>query len=218
MTRGVAGRGGPTSPSMGASAQQAGPGGLDPMLQQMLMQEFGPGQSDEPAPSPRPSRRYEEEEEEDDYEPRRRRRSKRRSKRRDDDDDDDDDDNEEDDEDKSERLRKEAESKLAQVNKKNQRLYNIDKENAIKFKKAYYEGHLGDIKKFNVQINYNGVNATIYKIKKKNNKIFSVFIMINSQSTEIARRQLMINGSPVTNLSIINKIMEECYNKAPESE
>ncbi len=131
----------------------------------------------------------------------------------DDDDDDDDEENEEDEEEKEKKKIKDEEKRLSEVNKSNQILYNIDKENAIKFKKAFYESEKGDIKKYGVQIDFNGVSANIFKIKKKNNKIFSVFIMIGNKATEISRKQIMINNSPVANYSIINKIMEECFNK-----
>ncbi len=204
----------------GAPAGQAGAqglGGLTPEQTQLafqyLSQEYG-GQEAAPAPQELPRQR--DDDDDDDYSRRRRGRRYKRNKRDEDDDDDDEDDDdkkEEDEEEQEKKKIKDEERRLAQVNKANQQLYNIDKENAIKFKKAYYESEKGDIKKYGVLIDYNGVKANVFKIKRKNNKIFSLFIMVGSKATEISRKQIMINNSPVANYSIINKIMEECFSK-----
>ncbi len=212
----------PQAGAVGAPTGQAGAqglGGLTPEQTQLafqyLSQEYG-GQG-APAPQELPRQR-DDDDDDDDYSRRRRgRRHKRNRRDKDDDDDDDDDDEdnkkEEEEEEKEKKKIKDEERRLAEVNKANQQLYNIDKENAIKFKKAYYESEKGDIKKYGVLIDYNGVKANVFKIKRKNNKIFSLFIMVGSKATEISRKQIMINNSPVANYSIINKIMEECFSK-----
>jgi hypothetical protein len=141
---------------------------------------------------------------------------KKKKKKKDDDDDDEEEDDEEDEEEKEARLRRKREKKLAKVNTTIQKLYNIDKENAIKFKKAYYEGKRDDLTDSNIQIDYDTVKAKISKIKVENNKIFSVFIILGSETTEIPRNQIMINGSPVYNRSIIQKIMSKCIDPSKE--
>ena len=149
---------------------------------------------------------------------------KKKSKKDDDDDDDDDqeeeeeeeEDKEEDEEAREERIRKKKENKLKKVNTAIQNLYNIDKENAIKFKKAFYQGNRNDIIDSNIEINYSGVIAKISQIKVKNNKIFSISILRGTQTTVIPRSQIMINGFPVYNKSIIQKIMDKCFDKPKE--
>ena len=208
MPRAAAGQAGRSGTQQGMQGMQGAQ--TEQMLQNML-QSFVPGQSEE---APRYSRRYEDEEYDD--EPPRRRSRRRSRRRRDDDDDDEEEDEEEDEDEKEKRKQKQKEKELAHVDKQIKSYYNIDKENAIKFKKAYYEGEKGAITKFGVQIKYNGTDATITRINKKNNKIYSIFIMVGSQGTQLSRNQISIDGVPVYNLSIINMIMERCFNKKEE--
>ena len=158
----------------------------------------------------------EEEEEEEERPKKKKKKSKKKSKKDDDDDDEDaDEDADEDEDEKEEKEEKERLEKVAEMKKVKKGvtlLYDLDRDNAIKFKRAYYNSTTGDIKKFNVKIDYKGVPTTIYKIRKRNNKIFSIYIMKNNQSIEISRSNLMIEGTPVSNRSIINKIMEVCFN------
>ena len=148
----------------------------------------------------------EEEESEDEEEKVTKKKSKKSKKK----DDDDDDKEEKDEEEEEEMKKKKEEAQLSRVDSHVTKFYNIDKENALKFKKAFYEREDGMIDTYNVLIDYNNVKARIFKIKKKNNKIFSIKIMAGTESTEIPRRRLMIDGHPVDNRSIINKIIEVC--------
>ena len=160
------------------------------------------------------SRQSEEEEEEEEKV----KKKKKKGKKKKNEEDEEEEEEEEDEDEKEERLKREKEDKLAVVDSSIKKFYNIDKENALKFKKAYYESEDGMIDKYKVFIDYNNVKAIIFKIKKKNNKIFSIKIMAGTQSTEIPRRRLMIDGHPVDNRSIINKIIEVCANKENETE
>jgi hypothetical protein len=120
----------------------------------------------------------------------------------------------EDDDEREERLNREYEATLSKVDSSVTKFYNIDIDNALKFKKAYYERPDGMIDSYDIYIDYNNAKAKIFKIKKRNNKIFSIKIMTGAESTEISRRKLMIDGHPVDNRSIINKIIEvELKNK-----
>jgi hypothetical protein len=155
----------------------------------------------------------------DDDEPRRKRKKSKKKKRDDDDDDDDDekdDDEDEDEEEKEERLKKKEERRLRKVNKFFMKTYNIDKDNAIKFKNAFFNiGKQGDIQEFNVRIKYGKKDAKIINIIIKNNKILKLRIILEDTKriSEIPRNSILIDGHPVGNLSIINKIVEVCIDK-----
>jgi hypothetical protein len=188
----------------------------NPKIQQMVAEKGAKllQQNINKLPRARQSQEEEDEEEEVIKKPKKK---KGKKKKKDDEEEEEEEEEEEDEDAKVERIEREKEAKLSQVNTKVSKFYNIDKENALKFKKAYYERRDdGMIDMFDVYIEYNGVKAKIFKIKKSKNKIFSIKIMAGTESTEIPRRQIMIDGHPVDNRSIINKIVEVCVKKEKE--